>query len=65
MSTSIHSLRGQMFTLFYELGGKCPHMQFLGRGHMYMLYTLIGRGGGGGGGANVPFDLHTVFYIDI
>ena len=21
--------------------------------------------GGGGGGANVPFDLHTVFYIDI
>ena len=68
MSTSIHSLRGQMFTPFYEFGGKCPHMQFLGRGQMYMLYTLIwggGGGGGGGGGANVPFDLHTVFYIDI
>ena len=60
MSTSIHSLRGPMFTPFYELGGKCPHMQFLGRGQMYMLYTLIG-----GGGANVPFDLNTVFYIDI
>ena len=41
MSTSIHSLRGQIFTPFYELGGKCPHMQFLGRGQMYMLYTLI------------------------
>ena len=40
-------------------------MQFLDRGQMYMLYTLIGGGGGGGGGANVPFDLHTVFYIDI
>ena len=61
MSTSIHSLRGQMFTPFYELGGQFPHMQFLGREQMYMLYTLIG----GGGGANVPFDLHTVFYIDI
>ena len=36
MSTFIHSLRGQMSTLLYELGGKCPHMQFavLGRGQM-------------------------------
>ena len=28
MSTFIHSLRGQMSTLLYELGGKCPHMHF-------------------------------------
>ena len=34
MSTFIHSLRGQMSTPLYELGGKCPHMQFLGRGQM-------------------------------
>ena len=34
MSTLIHSLRGQMSTPLYELGGKCPYMQFLGRGQM-------------------------------
>ena len=34
MSTFIPSLRGQMSTSLYELGGKCPHMQFLGRGQM-------------------------------
>ena len=34
MSTFIHSLRGQMSTPLYELGGKCLHMQFLGRGQM-------------------------------
>ena len=34
MSTFIHSLRGQMSTPLYELGGKCPHMKFLGRGQM-------------------------------
>ena len=34
MSTFIHSLRGQMSPPLYELGGKCPHMQFLGRGQM-------------------------------
>ena len=34
MSTFIHSLRGEMSTPLYELGGKCPHMQFLGRGQM-------------------------------
>ena len=32
MSTIIHSLRGQMSTLLYEIGGKCPPLQFLGRG---------------------------------
>ena len=30
----IHALRGQIFTPLYELRGKCPHMQFLGRGQM-------------------------------
>ena len=37
MTTFVHSLRGQMSTPLYELGGKCPHMtvmQFLGRGQM-------------------------------
>ena len=34
MSTFIHSLRGQMSTPLFELGGKCPHMQFLGRKQM-------------------------------
>ena len=34
MSTFIRSLRGQMSTPLYELGGKCPHLQFLGRGQM-------------------------------
>ena len=34
MSTFIHSLRGQMSTPLYELRGKCPHMQILGRGQM-------------------------------
>ena len=34
MSTFIHSLRGQMSTPLYELGGKCPHIQFLSRGQM-------------------------------
>ena len=28
MSACIHSLRGQMFTPLYELGGKCPHSCF-------------------------------------
>ena len=34
MSTFIHSSRGQMSAPLYESEGKCPHMQFLGRGQM-------------------------------
>ena len=34
MSTFIHSLRGQMSTPLFELGGECPHLQLLGRGQM-------------------------------
>ena len=52
-----------MFTPFYELGGKCPHMQFLGRGQMYMLYTL--NGGGGQMSRLISIQFSTLIFDDL